>query len=98
MRRIILAPSFDGEFLELAVYVEGRFGEAAANAFEDRFRSLAITLSYSPLIGTTLHGYPAALHGFVMAPCWVFYKFTNEVIVFLHIRDGRMNKQSQNFS
>jgi plasmid stabilization system protein ParE len=69
MRKIILAPSFDAEFLALAVHIEGRFGEAAANAFEDRFRSLAVTLSYSPLIGTTLHGYPTTFHGFVMAPC-----------------------------
>ena len=98
MRRIILAPSFDAEFLELAVHVEGLFREFAANAFEDRFRSLAANLSHSPLIGTTLHGYPTSLYSFLMTPSWVFYRFTDNEIIFLHIKDGRRNKLTQSFS
>ena len=97
MREIILAPSFDREFLDIAIYLQDKFGAAVANRFEDRFRNFATTLAHSPKIGTQQHGYPVGLYGFVLAPCWVFYRFTETELIFLHIRDGRMDKDAQVF-
>lgn len=97
MRRIVLAPSFDAEFFAISLYIDVNFGSAAAEAFEDRFSRMASTLAHSPRIGTTAHGYPTGLYGFVMWPSWVFYRFDDEEIVFLHIRDGRMDKERQRF-
>ena len=97
MREIVLAPSFDAEFLALSVYLDQQFGSAVADKFEVRFRKFATTLAHSPRIGITSHGYPTGLYAFVLAPCWVFYRFTDTELIFLHIRDGRMNKDTQVF-
>jgi plasmid stabilization system protein ParE len=97
MRRIVLAPSFDAEFFAISLHIDVKFGSAAADALEERFRRMASTLAHSPKIGTTTHGYPTGLYGFVMSPSWVFYRFDDKEIVFLHIRDGRMDKEQQTF-
>lgn len=97
MREIILALSFDAEFLALSVYLDRQFGSAVADRFDERFRNFATTLAHSPRIGTTSHGYPTGLYAFVLAPCWVFYRFTDTELIFLHIRDGRMSKDTQVF-
>ena len=94
MRDIILAPSFDEEFLAISVYLDRSFGALVADKFEERFRSFATALALSPRIGNTSHGYPTGLYAFVLAPCWVFYRFTETELIFLHIRDGRMNKET----
>ena len=98
MRRIVIAPSFDEELLAISAYIEAKFGERAADEFEDRFRSISRTLAHAPLIGRTTHGYNTSLFGFIMSPCWVFYRFTDDDITFIHIRDGRMHKPLQTFS
>lgn len=97
MRRIVLAPSFDDEFFRISHYIDINFGPDAADSFEDRFRRMAITLAHSPRIGTAAHGYPTGLYGFVLGLSWVFYRFDEDEIVFLHIRDGRMDKDRQKF-
>ena len=97
MRDIILAPSFDREFLEISAYLDTNFGTTVADKFEQRFQSFANTLAHSPAIGTTSHGYPTGLYAFVLYPCWLFYRFNDAELIFLHIRDGRMNKDTQVF-
>jgi plasmid stabilization system protein ParE len=97
MRRIVIAPSFDAEFLDISTYIELEFGLRAADEFEDRFRRLALALAHSPMIGTKEHGYPTTLYGVVFSPNWVFYRFTDDEVQFLHIRDGRRDKGRQRF-
>ena len=97
MRRIVVAPSFDAEFLEISKYVEDRFGVLAADEFEARFKRIALNLANSPEIGTQGHGYPTTLYSAVLRPNWVLYRFTDTEIHFLHIRDGRREKETQSF-
>jgi hypothetical protein len=49
------------------------------------------------MIGTKEHGYPTTLYGVVFSPNWVFYRFTDDEVQFLHIRDGRRDKGRQRF-
>ena len=97
MRRIVIAPSFDAEFFEISLSIERAFGARIADKFDARFQHIATTLAHAPLIGSAGHGYPTGLYGFVMSPSWVFYRFNDDEIVFLHIRDGRMNTDEQLF-
>ena len=96
-RRIVFAPSFDAELLAISVYIQGKFGGRAAEKIEARIRNTTRTLADSPLIGTTGHGYPTKLYGMVQSPNWLFYRFTDAEVQFLHIRDGRMEKGPQSF-
>jgi len=98
MREIILAPSFDEEFLFVLDYVEEHFGELIADQLEEYFKRTAHLLAQSPMIGKQEHGYPTELYGFVFGPSWIFYRFTDDKITFLHIRDGRMDKDGQSSS
>lgn len=98
MRRIILAPSFDAEFLDILNYIEDRFGERVADEYEARFKSTVHNLAHAPLIGTQEHGYPTTLFAIVLYPNWLFYRFTDDELRILHIRDSRRNKGSQTFS
>jgi plasmid stabilization system protein ParE len=93
-----LAPSFDEEFFAISTYIEDRFGQRAADAIEEHFRRIALNLAHAPLMGTRGHGYSTELYGFVLSPNWVFYRFTDDEIIFLHIRDGRTDKSAQAFS
>jgi plasmid stabilization system protein ParE len=97
MRRIVFAPSFDEELLAISVSIEAQFGPRAADEFEARARSAAQTLVHSPLIGTQHHGFPTTLYAFVLAPNWIFYRFTDNELHFLHIRDGRRDKSDHTF-
>ena len=97
MRRIIFAPSFDAELLEILNYVEDRFGARVADEYEARLKRTAHNLAHMPMIGTQDHGYPTTLYAIVLSPNWVFYRFTDEEVHFLHIRNGRMQKSSQIF-
>ena len=97
MRQVFFAPSFDEEFIALSISIEARFGARAADEFEAKVRSLAETLSHAPMIGTRHHGYPTTLYAFVQYPNWIFYRFTDAELHFLHIRDGRMEKETQSF-
>jgi len=42
-------------------------------------------------------GYPATLYAHVLTPNWIFYRFTDTEVHFLHIRDGRRGKGDQKF-
>ena len=97
MRQIIFAPSFDAELFAISCSIEALFGERVADEFEARIQQIAVTLAHSPLIGTQHHGYPTQLYGFVQSPNWIFYRFTEEEVHFLHIRDGRQYKNRQTF-
>ena len=97
MRKIIFASSFDEELLAIFSYVERNFGQRVADQIEARFRRIALSLAQLPRMGTQQHGYPTTLYAFAMNPSWVFYRFIDDTITFLHIRDGRMNKPYQLF-
>ena len=97
MRRVIFAPSFDAELFAISCSIEMMFGERVADEFEVRIQQIAATLAHSPLIGTQHHGYPTQLYGFVQSPNWIFYRFTETEVHFLHIRDGRRHKKQQVF-
>jgi plasmid stabilization system protein ParE len=97
MRQIVFAPSFDQEFFAISLSIQERFGARAADEFEARVQRIAQTLAHAPLVGTMLHGYPTTLYAHVLAPNWVFYRFTDTEIHFLHIRDGRRDKGDQEF-
>jgi plasmid stabilization system protein ParE len=97
MRDIILAPSFDAEFFAISSYIEDMFGILAADQFEADFKQTARRLAELPLIGTQDHGYQTDLYGFVFRPNWIFYRFTDEKIVFLHVRSDEMSKDEQYF-
>jgi plasmid stabilization system protein ParE len=49
MRRIVFAPSFDAELLEISISIEQRFGARAADEFEARIRATAQTLAHTPM-------------------------------------------------
>ncbi len=97
MRDISLAPSFDAEFFAISSYIEDMFGIRAADQFEADFKQTARRLAELPLIGKQDHGYLTDLYGFVFRPNWIFYRFTDEKIVFLHIRSDEMSKGEQYF-
>lgn len=97
MREVIVAPSFDSEFFSVLAYVEEHFGITVADQVEANFRHIALILARLPMIGTREHGYSTTLYGFVFGPSWIFYRFDDDQIVFLHIRDGRMDKGGQRF-
>lgn len=97
MRRIVFAPSFDEEFFAISLSIQTRFGARAADEFEARVQRIAQTLAHSPLVGTQQHGYPTTLYAHVLTPNWIFYRFTDTEVHFLHIRDGRRNKDGQTF-
>lgn len=97
MRRIIFAPSFDAELLALSISIEARFGARAADDFETRIKHTAESVAHLPTMGGRRHGYPTALFAIVQYPNWIFYRFTEDAVHFLHIRDGRMDKGPQSF-
>jgi plasmid stabilization system protein ParE len=98
VRRIVFAPSFDSELLEISISIEQRFGARAADEFEVRIRATAQILANTPMAGTRQHGYPTRLYAFVQSPNWLFYRFTDAEVHFLHIRDGRRDRRRQTFA
>ena len=97
MRRIHLASSFDAEFLALAAHIKECFGGRVALEFADSFSQLAQALADTPGLGKTNHGFPTILYAVVFRTNWLFYRFTNDEIEFLHIRSGRMQKEDHWF-
>jgi plasmid stabilization system protein ParE len=97
VRRIVFAPSFDSELLEISISIELRFGGRAADEFEARIRATAQILADTPMAGTRHHGYPTRLYAFVQSPNGLFYRFTDAEVHILHIRDGRRDKRRQTF-
>ena len=97
MRRIVFAPSFDEEFFAISLSIQTRFGSRAADEFEARVQRIAQTLADAPSIGTREHGYSTTLYAHVLTPNWIFYRFTDTEVQFLHIRDGRRAKDDQTF-
>ena len=97
MRRIHLASSFDAEFLALSAHVKERFGGRVALEFADSFSQRAQTLAGTPGLGKTNHGFHTVLYAIVFRAHWLFYRFTDDKIEFLHIRSGRMQKEDQRF-
>ena len=49
------------------------------------------------MAGTRHHGYPTRLYAIVQSSNWLFYRFTDTEVHFLHIRDGRRDKRRQTF-
>jgi plasmid stabilization system protein ParE len=98
MRRVILAPSFDVELLNISIHIARSFGLRSADEFEDRVIHTTAALAFVPSLGKTNHGYPTPLYSFVLGPNRIFYRFTEGEIHFLHIRSGRMEKDGQRFT
>ncbi len=98
MRRAIFAPSFDHEVENIGVAIEERFGAAVRREFlVDLRQTCGLVVSF-PGIGKGDHGYEAPLLGFVFRRNWIFFEYDADEVRFLHIRDGRMDKEDQTFA
>jgi plasmid stabilization system protein ParE len=97
MRRAVFAPSFDREVEDIGVAMEERFGAAARRKFlVDLRETCALVVSF-PGVGKRNHGYETTLLGFVFRLNWIFFEYDANEVRFLHIRDGRMDKEDQTF-
>jgi plasmid stabilization system protein ParE len=98
MRRAIFAPSFDREAEDIGAYIEERFGKAARHEFLVALREVCSLVLEFPGTGKGDHGYETSLSGFVFRLNWIFFEYDEEEVRFLHIRDGRMNRDGLVFS
>ena len=97
MRSVVFAPSFDAEFSDILNYVEDRFGVKSADQYQAKLTRTTLNLAHMPMIGTQDHGYGTVLFAILLYPNWIFYRFTDEEVHFLHIRGGRVDKVGQRF-
>jgi plasmid stabilization system protein ParE len=98
MRRAIFAPSFDREVEDIGVAIEERFGKAVRREFLVGLRQACALVVSFPGIGKRDHGYETSILELTFRLNWIFFEYDAEQVRFLHIRDGRLNKDDQTFA
>lgn len=92
MRRVVYAASFVDDADRIAQYIEVQFGAARADIFIDDLNRFCELIATQPRLGKHNHGYDTTLHGVVHDRNWIFFQYDDAEARFLHIVDGRRNK------
>jgi plasmid stabilization system protein ParE len=94
MRRVIYAASFVEDADTIASYIETHFGISHADAFIEELGRFCELIASQPRIGRQNHGYDTTLYGVVHKLNWIFFQHDDAEVRFVHIVDGRRQKNS----
>jgi plasmid stabilization system protein ParE len=97
MRQVVYAASFVEDADEISRYISEKFGPDRAAAFNSDLEDFCEAVADSPRLGRARHGYASSLNGVVYGVNWIFFRYDDAEVQFIHIVDSRRDKSAIRF-